>query len=217
MTTLSHPHRAVGGRLRVMIMTVKVVLSRHILVLFFAFCLLSVCAQSYPEPVKVLLPDKDHADVYNPTFVIRWKPADTGTSYKVTLKDLFEVELLKIETTGNRVDVDWRNQKIADTQALLIEVQIKGNNDSKSPPNLVKKLSTKARAAIDKLLSAKAVALQEEDAHGKLVRALFYEEHHLLIDALTAYEHAIALAPDASEYRVAYEAFLIRNGMEATE
>lgn len=217
MTTLSHPHRAVGGRLRVMIMTIKVVLSRPMLVLFFAFCLRSVCAQSYPETVKVLLPDKDHAEVYNPTFVIRWKSTDRGTSYKVTLKDLFEEELLKIETTGNRVDVDWRNLKIADTDALLVEVQIKGNNGSKSPPNLVKKLSTKARAVIDKLLSAEAIAIKAEDAHSKLMRALFYEEHHLLIDALTAYEHAIALAPDAAEYRVAYEAFLNRNGMNATE
>jgi hypothetical protein len=206
-----------GDRWRVTIMIAKVVLSRPMIVVFFACCLRSVCAQSYPETVKVLLPDKDHAELYHPTFIIRWKSPDDGTSYNVTLKDLFEDELLKIETAGNSVDVDWRDPKIAGTDALLVEVQIKGNDCSKSPPNLVRKLSTKERAVIDKLLYADGNTLQKENAHVKLLRALFFEEHHLFIDALTAYEQAIALAPDVAEYRVAYKAFLVRNKIDVAE
>src|SRR6185369_3348490 len=102
------------GRLPVMIMTAKVVLFRQVLVFFFAFCLHGVSAQS-PETVKVFLPDKDHAKLYHPTFVIRWKSVDDGTFYQVTLKDLFEDELLKMETAGNSVAVDWRDLKIANT------------------------------------------------------------------------------------------------------
>ncbi|AYB33128.1 hypothetical protein D4L85_22220 [Chryseolinea soli] len=133
--------------------------------------------------------------------------------YNVTLKDLFDEELLKIETSANSIDVDWRNPKIANADALLVEVQIKGNGNSKSPPNLVKKLSTKARAVIDKLITAEPSIIKEENARGKLARAVFYEEHHLLIDALTAYEYAISLA-DTPEYRAAYKAFLVKNKMD---
>ena len=158
-------------------MAVNAVLSRLVLLFFITFCLHSVCAQSYPETVKVLLPDKDHAELYNPTFIIHWKSGDDGASYKVTLKDLFENELLKIETSGNSVDVDWRDPKIADTDALLVEVQIKGNGGSKSSPNLVKKLSGEARAGIDKLISAGSNAIKEENARDKFTRAFFYEEH----------------------------------------
>ena len=217
MTTPSNPDHVSHDRLRVMIMTVNAVLSRQMPVLFFTFCLHSVCAQSYPETVKVFLPDKDHAALYNPTFIVRWKSVEEGMFYKVTFKDLFEDELLKMETTGNSVDVDWRNPKIADTDALLVEVQVKGNCGSKSPPNLVKKLSTKARAVVGKLISAQSNALKEENARGKFASAVFYEEHHLLIDALTAYEYAMALAPDEPEYRVAYNAFLVRNKIGAGE
>ncbi|WP_160143914.1 hypothetical protein [Chryseolinea soli] len=212
MTTPSHPGRALHDPLR-RILHLDVLLHRQRLVLFFAFCLHSACAQSYPETVKVLLPDKEHAELYNPTFIIRWKSAATGMLYNVTLKDLFDEELLKIETSANSIDVDWRNPKIANADALLVEVQIKGNGNSKSPPNLVKKLSTKARAVIDKLITAEPSIIKEENARGKLARAVFYEEHHLLIDALTAYEYAISLA-DTPEYRAAYKAFLVKNKMD---
>jgi len=214
MMTPSNP--IVGDRLHVMITTATVVLSRQRLALFFAFCLHGVCAQS-PETVKVLLPDKDHAALYNPTFTIRWKPVDVGTSYRITLKNLFEEALLKIETSGNSVNVDWRNPKIATTDALLVEVQIEGNSCSKSPPNLVRKLSAKAREVIDKFVSAGPDAIKEENARGKFASALFYEEHHLLIDALTAYEYAMSLAPDMEEYRRAYRAFLVRNKIDVGE
>lgn len=189
----------------------------QMLILFFMFCLHSVCAQSYPETVKVLLPDKDHAELYNPTFIIRWKSVGDGAFYNVTLRDLFYEELLKIETSGNSVDVDWRNPKIAGADALLVEVQIKGNGNSKSPPNLVKKISAKARTVIDKLLSAESNALKEENARGKFASAAFFEEHHLLIDALTAYEYALSLAPGMPEYRVAYKAFLVKNKIDDDE
>jgi hypothetical protein len=217
MMTLFSSCRAASGPLRVMLLTVEDVLSRQMLVVFFAFCAQNICAQSHPEVVKVLLPDKDHAELYNPTFIIRWKSLDNGMFYKVTLRNLFDDELLNIETAENSVDVNWRNLKIAGTDALLVEVQIKGNDASKSPPKLVKKLSGKARAAIDALIASQSNVIHEENACGAMASAFFYEEHHLLIDALTAYEHALALAPNMAEYREAYHAFLIRNKIDVQE
>ncbi|HEY5750378.1 MAG TPA: hypothetical protein VIU12_30140 [Chryseolinea sp.] len=216
MITPSNPFCTAGHPSPGMAMILKVVLSRLVLVLFITCCLHNVYAQ-LSETVKVFLPDKDHAKLYRPNFIIRWKSVDDGTFYQVTLKDLFEDELLKIETAGNSVNVDWRDPKIADTEALLVEVQIKGNDCSKSPPTLVRKLAPNERAGIDKLMATQPNVREEEMALGKFVRALFYEEHHLLIDALTAYEHAIALAPDVLVYRQAYHAFLVRNKMDGEE
>jgi len=216
MITLSNLLSRAGHLFQWPATSLKSVLSRPILVLLITGCLNNVCAQS-PGTVRVLLPDKDHANLYHPTFVIRWKTVDDGTFYQVTLKDLFEDELLKMETAGNSVRVDWRDLKIADTEALLIEVQIKGNGCSKSSPILVRKLSRKERAVIDRLIATQPDVRDEEIALGKFVRALFYEQHYLLIDALTAYEQAIALAPEVPVYRQAYRAFLVRNKMDAGE
>jgi cytochrome c-type biogenesis protein CcmH/NrfG len=42
----------------------------------------------------------------------------------------------------------------------------------------------------------------------------FYEENKLFIDAITAYEQAIKLAPDVPTYQEAYEEFLLRNKLK---
>jgi hypothetical protein len=48
----------------------------------------------------------------------------------------------------------------------------------------------------------------------KFILAGFYEEHKLYIDAGTAYQQAIKMAPDVPSYKEAYDDFLIRNGFK---
>ena len=48
----------------------------------------------------------------------------------------------------------------------------------------------------------------------KVVLASFYEQNKLLIDAITAYEEAIKLAPDDPTYKDYYEEFLLRNKLK---
>ena len=66
------------------------------------------------------------------------------------------------------------------------------------------------------LLLKKALAeitgeVKEETALNEFIMAGFYEENKLFIDAITAYEKAIKLAPDVASYKEAYEEFLLRN------
>ncbi|MCA6432246.1 MAG: hypothetical protein IM574_01445 [Cytophagales bacterium] len=56
--------------------------------------------------------------------------------------------------------------------------------------------------------------MKEETALNKFILAGFYEENKLFIDAITAYEQAIKLAPDVPTYREAYEEFLLRNKLK---
>ena len=44
--------------------------------------------------------------------------------------------------------------------------------------------------------------------------ASFYEQNKLYIDAITAYEKAIKLAPDVPTYKDTYEEFLLRNKLK---
>jgi hypothetical protein len=64
------------------IMTGKAVLPRQRLVFFLTLCLHSTGAQSYLETVSVHLPNKDHAELYNPTFITRWKSVEDGVFSK---------------------------------------------------------------------------------------------------------------------------------------
>ena len=45
----------------------------------------------------------------------------------------------------------------------------------------------------------------------------FYEENKLYIDAITAYEEAIKMAPDVTTYKDAYDEFLLRNKLKTQE
>lgn len=46
-----------------------------------------------------------------------------------------------------------------------------------------------------------------------LIKARFYEEYNLVADAITAYENLLELVPNSKAYSRAYEAFLIRVGL----
>lgn len=52
--------------------------------------------------------------------------------------------------------------------------------------------------------------MDPKSALTKYIMAGFYEENLLLIDALTAYQEAVALAPDVELYKTEYEEFLKR-------
>jgi hypothetical protein len=55
--------------------------------------------------------------------------------------------------------------------------------------------------------------IAEQTALNKFILAGFYEENNLFIDAISAYEEAVKLAPDVPSYREAYDEFLLRHGM----
>jgi hypothetical protein len=55
---------------------------------------------------------------------------------------------------------------------------------------------------------------QEETALNKYILASYFEENLLIMDALTAYQDAIKLAPDVALYKDSYNEFLKRLGFE---
>ena len=59
--------------------------------------------------------------------------------------------------------------------------------------------------------------MTEETALNKFILAGFYEDNELLIDAISAYEAAIKMAPDVDTYKDAYEEFLLRNKLKVAK
>ena len=56
--------------------------------------------------------------------------------------------------------------------------------------------------------------VNEATALNKYILAGFYEENNLFIDAISAYEEAIRLAPEVVTYKEAYDDFLLRHGIK---
>jgi hypothetical protein len=162
--------------------------------------------------IKVMLPESQNSGIYNTTAIINWEADKAEGPFIVTLRNMFEDELFKVETEESGVQVDL--SKFANENAILVEVKSKSDPKKSSKPHTIRKLSNSEQARIKQSLSEIMDDVNEQTALNQFILAGFYEENKLLIDAITAYEEAIKLAPDVTMYQEAYEEFLIRNGLK---
>jgi len=162
------------------------------------------------EDIKVFLPQNQYSGIYNNTAIINWE-AKNGGPYIITLKNMFDDELMKAETPETSLEIKLDDPKFANESAILVEVKSKADSKSKSEQHLIKKLAPVELERVKKALAEITGEVKEETALNEFIMAGFYEENKLFIDAITAYEKAIKLAPDVTSYKEAYEEFLLRN------
>ncbi len=162
------------------------------------------------EDIKVFLPQNQYSGIYNNTAIINWE-AKSGGPYVVTLKNMFDDELMKTETPETSLEIKLDDPKFANESAILVEVKSKADSKSKSEQHLIKKLAPVEQDRVKKALAEINGEIKEETALNEFIMAGFYEENKLFIDAITSYEKAIKMAPDVTSYKEAYEEFLLRN------
>src|SRR6478609_4799017 len=168
------------------------------------------------EDIKVYLPENQKSGIYNNIAIINWESDKAKGPYIVALKNMFDDELMKIETPEATAQIDLNDPKFANESAILLEVKSKADSKSKSEQHLIKKLSAADREKVKKSMSTEipAEVVNSETPLSKLLLASFYEQNKLYIDAITAYEQAIKMAPDVPTYVEDYEEFLLRNKLK---
>lgn len=169
------------------------------------------------EDIKVYLPENQYAEIYNNIAVINWESAKGGAPYVVSVKNMFDEELAKIETPENAAQIDMNDPKFANETAVLVEVKSKADAKSKSEQHLIKKLSPGRYDVVKKQLGEETADLKDETAFNKYLLASIYEEKKLFIDAITCYEQAIKMDPGNPTYKDGYEEFLLRNKLKPTK
>lgn len=169
------------------------------------------------EGIKVFLPENQYSGVFNQKAIINWEASKGGAPYIVSFKNMFDDELMKTETPENSIEINLNDPKFANESAILVEVKSKSDPSLKSDAHLIKKLSTAEQERVSKALADVKGQVSEETALTKFIMAGFYEENKLYIDAITAYEEAIKMAPDVPSYKEAYEEFLLRNKLKTQE
>ena len=166
--------------------------------------------------IKVYLPKNNYAEVFNNFAILNWDGTKAGP-YVVTVKNMFDEELSKIETPENTAKITLSAPEYAAESALLVEVSSNADPKTKSDQYLLKKMNTVQSEKVKKELAEFSSQATDETALTKFILASFYEEHKLFIDAITAYEQAIKLAPDVPSYKEAYEEFLFRNELKKSK
>ncbi|MFT6035149.1 MAG: hypothetical protein ACI9XJ_000719 [Marivirga sp.] len=157
------------------------------------------------------------SDIINDQVVIRWNvPEQEGEKEEITFQlvfsNLFDDVIKKEETSKTAYMLDMSAEPFVslDNKFVKVKVIVKGNDLSSDEYAITTKPDDES-VEIKKTLSQLRGEVEESTALDNIVLAAFYEEHDLLLDALTAYEKAIAIAPDVDIYERAYADFLIRN------
>ena len=127
---------------------------------------------------------------------------------------MFDDELNKLETADNWITINLNDQNFNNEDNIIVEVASKTDKNKISGKYTLKKLSKADKERIKSTLSEISHSTAEENAVNKLIIAGFYEQNNLLIDAATAYQEAIKLAPDVPQYVQGYNDFLLRNGLK---
>lgn len=163
--------------------------------------------------IKVFLPNNQFASVYNNVVFISWDNKEKGP-YKVSFLNMFDDLLLQLESSTNKVSIDLNDPKFINESAILVEIEAKPTGAKSDERYLIKRLSPGEREKIASGITELTKEITPESEMGKLYFASFYEQNKLIIDAITAYEQVISVAPDNPTYKEYYEEFLLRNKLK---
>jgi hypothetical protein len=167
--------------------------------------------------IHVFLPDPKQAIVFGERIAITWAK-DPGTDiYVVRLNSMFGDELDQYEVRDTTLLINLHAPKLANEDNILVAVSSRNDSERASESFMLKKLSAADKIRIKSSLSDVAALTEEETALNKLYLASFFEHNTLLIDAATAYQQAITLAPDVPFFVRAFNDFLTRNGLRNQE
>jgi hypothetical protein len=168
------------------------------------------------KDIRINLPKPEFSVVLNNTVTFSWETENTVGPYTVLFSSMFGDELKKIETSTNSVTIDLSDASFANEDNIRVNIKSKGGSITKSADNdyALKRLSKADVNRIKPEFNEVKSALSDETPLNKVLLAGFYEKNNLLVDAITAYQEAMKLAPDTQDIKTQYNDFLIRNGIK---
>lgn len=164
------------------------------------------------DPIHLIAPNTTY--IHGPIAMINWDAPGSTTEFVVTVKNLFDNNLLTEETNVKNITIDINDPKLKNEKLLIINVKSKLDSKMTSNEVGIKKLPEKELEIIDKDLAALQAETTEETPLNKIIIAAFYEQNHLLLDAIVNYEAALKLAPGVQDFKTAYDMFLERNNLK---
>ncbi len=166
------------------------------------------------ESIKALIPAED-ASILGDKAIVTWDILEDMDEkvFIVTVKNIFDEEIMKEEVAGNSVTLDFTSGEMQNEEGLwIINVRAKENTDVSSGDIAIKRPENPAQYA-EGLNSLKA-EVDEDSPLNKVIYASFYEENGLIVDALTAIEEAIQMNPDVDDFKILKRDIIERNGIK---
>lgn len=166
------------------------------------------------EQIKALIPAED-ASVLGDKAIVTWDVLDDMEEnvFIVTVKNIFDEEIMKEEVAGNSVVLDFTSDQMQNEEGLwIINVRAKENQDVSSGDIAIKRPENPSQ--YEEGLSSLKAEVDEDSPLNKVIYASYYEENGLIVDALTAIEEAIQMNPDVEDFKILKKDIIERNGIK---
>lgn len=142
---------------------------------------------------------------------INWYRNPKATSYTVEIQDFFDDVLVSKETTDTVFTFDVNSIKMPKDN--ILKVKVKANGGLESMEYVLKAFIPSKNPDIFADKNAISKEFSEESALSYLMKASFYAQNNLFLDAKKSFESAIRLEPEVQEYKDAYRNFLAKNNL----
>ncbi|MCI0751069.1 MAG: hypothetical protein L0Y35_04470 [Flammeovirgaceae bacterium] len=162
-----------------------------------------------PDDIIVFMPEK--SQVFNDVINVSWDSEKITGPYTVFIVNLFGDELKRMETTEKSIQLNLND--FAYEKNLLVRVSSKSASKT-SKDYAVSKLTGNEKVKHTETYNQIKDQVNEATAINYLIKASFFEQNGLLVDAATAHQEAVKLAPGVTAYQEAYLNFLYRNGLK---
>ncbi len=151
-----------------------------------------------------------NSDVLNSNTTIRWMKNAGAEGYVVEVFNMVDEVIQKNETVDTSITIDLAKinyGEFADDKRVIIKVSAKNN----------KKLISHSKTIVfneSKELATELANLEgefsEESSLGYLIKASFYEQKNMFLEAANCYEKAIILEPNSEKYKSMFRNFLVK-------
>lgn len=140
-----------------------------------------------------------------------WYKNPKATSYTVELLNMFDDVMLSKETTDTTYSFDVNSIKLPKDNTIIVKV--KANGGLESITYVLKNMVESKNPEVFADKNALNKEYTEESALSFLMKASFYAQNNLFVDAKKSFESAIRLEPEVQEYKEAYKNFLAKNNL----
>jgi len=165
--------------------------------------------------ISAMLPTS--VSVLNPEVIVRWNSVGAGAFYEITVKNIFDEELITAETDKTHLLINLDDENLAAEELIVLSIKVKDNPDLFSPEYGIERLSSEKAQTLSASLAELKSELSGDSPLDKLILASYFEENGLILDALTQYEEILEMSPDVEDFKMLYGEFLINHGLSQIE
>jgi hypothetical protein len=162
--------------------------------------------------INVYLPKV--TDVFEDELLVAWQQADEVKNYILTIKNHRDEIVAQKKVAGNKYKLIFDQEPLKDMKLMTINITADNGSHFTSKDYGINRISADQKRDIEMEYTNLKEVARSENVLDKLLIATFFEENELLGDAISYYDQALALSPDANGFNRLYNNFLYRNNLK---